>query len=891
MKYRREVEIGGLLIVSLLVSLSFLSVDNIQQLLDENPTAQLILAEGFEKNRLELIGRTIDPEVEYLKWRFEDIYLKTYAERDLVSTSEWRIFDGLTQIKYRKVANVTYNYSATEAWITESAEYYADSSYKTYIGKLTRTIQIWPSTMKESVVLDAENKDLRLQYLLFLDNHDDGERIDLDFAGNSILEYPDLELNWTADREKVSSAYKYGNGRVQINFNRGEYEIDPLLTIGAYQVQYDWAPLTYQGKDIGREYYSSLTSGDLPIIIRISDDLSISKNKISKLLITLAGVDTQDFLDFRIELAKNETFEVTKWVPNIICSDIDSQTGLKTDCVDNGYWNNYTDWMITWVDFDALPETLNLQGMKWYMLNYRGVWKAKTGTQAVDIVPTLNDYPFVELAWWNTSYNYKQNVNVTISENKTNYPVQVNFDYSSNGTNFNWAEACQGKIAFTDDAETTELDWYNISCNTAGALNVSVEGTWDYFNGTQAYVYYSCSSCTDNSDVNETFFSESTIDLGIDNLGFEADSVGANPAGWTIVEAGADGDVLVSSDEAQERSHSVWFYDNTSGSGYYPSMYQSLSSPTAVNTVLEFYVNVINMTASDKAYLPILESNNSNSQVTYIAFSDNGSIQADDGNTVKWTNKTYTEGVWHNIKLEIFFDADKYNLWVDGEFAGYRSFRENAGEVDFLDEIFFNGGSTNLGAWYLDAIRLYDYMATPPSTALGTESPHEILTTTLLSPANLSRIEDSTPDFSFNANGSYLLWDCELFINSTPYGTNSTVLNGTYTTITTNTTLSYNYYQGYVSCENGTASDSSDTHEFWARKLMAGHVEFDNGTAAVGANVTIISQADMTIYGQNYTDADGNWTYEIYETANYTVVAFMNETIADGDADPHIEVT
>ena len=113
--YKRKAIVGGLIIVLLSALLPFLSVTNIRQLLDENPTAQLILVEGFEKNRLEMIGRSPDPDIEYVKWRFEDIYLKSYIERDLVSTSEWRLYNGTTQVKYREIKDITYNYTRTEA--------------------------------------------------------------------------------------------------------------------------------------------------------------------------------------------------------------------------------------------------------------------------------------------------------------------------------------------------------------------------------------------------------------------------------------------------------------------------------------------------------------------------------------------------------------------------------------------------------------------------------------------------------------------------------------------------------------------------------------------------------------------------------------------------------
>ena len=177
-KYKREVTLASLLIILILGSMTFLTTTNIRTLLAENPTYELILATGFEKNRLELIGRSPDPEIEYVKWRFEDIYVKSYIGTDLVSTSEWRLFNGTTQIKYRDVKDVTYNYTKTNAWIIEEADYFTDSYHTNYIGTIIRKIQIYPASSKEEVELITNFTNLRLQYLMYADNHEDGIRID-----------------------------------------------------------------------------------------------------------------------------------------------------------------------------------------------------------------------------------------------------------------------------------------------------------------------------------------------------------------------------------------------------------------------------------------------------------------------------------------------------------------------------------------------------------------------------------------------------------------------------------------------------------------------------------------------------------------------------------------
>ena len=66
----------------------------------------------------------------------------------------------------------------------------------------------------------------------------------------------------------------------------------------------------------------------------------------------------------------------------------------------------------------------------------------------------------------------------------------------------------------------------------------------------------------------------------------------------------------------------------------------------------------------------------------------------------------------------------------------------------------------------------------------------------------------TTVDFAFNINTNALNVLCELFINDTGYGKNTSVQNNTQTTITANSTLSEGNYNWYINCTAGKTKQS-----------------------------------------------------------------------------------
>jgi len=132
---------------------------------------------------------------------------------------------------------------------------------------------------------------------------------------------------------------------------------------------------------------------------------------------------------------------------------------------------------------------------------------------------------------------------------------------------------------------------------------------------------------------------------------------------------------------------------------------------------------------------------------------------------------------------------------------------------------------------------------------------------TLSSPTN-SYIEttDSTPDFSFTVSEDInTTTTCELLIGGVGYGTNTSVLNNTLTTITANTTLTDANYQWRIKC-----SDQFYTGYSLYRTIIINlnnpnvNITFYDEETGLVVDTTNISLDIITdYYSANYTTEDG----------------------------------
>ena len=155
---------------------------------------------------------------------------------------------------------------------------------------------------------------------------------------------------------------------------------------------------------------------------------------------------------------------------------------------------------------------------------------------------------------------------------------------------------------------------------------------------------------------------------------------------------------------------------------------------------------------------------------------------------------------------------------------------------------------------------------------------------TLNSPSNQTFTNDNTPDFNFTITGNWTSYSCELFLNDTGYGTNTTTTNNTATIITANDTVSDSFYNWYINCTNSTTNQSE------IREIT---IDTINPLFSITTSNNTISNTLVTIEG---TASDTNedsiysnntaWAWN----GNYTNWNFTNSSnILDGNY--HILIT
>jgi len=127
---------------------------------------------------------------------------------------------------------------------------------------------------------------------------------------------------------------------------------------------------------------------------------------------------------------------------------------------------------------------------------------------------------------------------------------------------------------------------------------------------------------------------------------------------------------------------------------------------------------------------------------------------------------------------------------------------------------------------------------------------------TLNYPLNQTFTNNNTPDFNFTVTGNETSYSCELFLNDTGYGENSSVLNNTATIITANSSIPDSFYNWYINCTNST-TNQSEVREITIDTVNP-LISFDTGT-------------ESNNYYRNQTYIPINWTLEEANLKNITV--------------------
>lgn len=134
---------------------------------------------------------------------------------------------------------------------------------------------------------------------------------------------------------------------------------------------------------------------------------------------------------------------------------------------------------------------------------------------------------------------------------------------------------------------------------------------------------------------------------------------------------------------------------------------------------------------------------------------------------------------------------------------------------------------------------------------------------TLNSPGNNTATYDISPSVNFTVIDGNATYSCELIIDGSGYGRNTSVSNNTATIMTVNTSLFYNNHSWRINCTNGSVSNISFTYTFNVTISTTVNMTFLNATG----NLTNMTVCYNTTAGSNMTlmmeDLGGDCNYGV----------------------------
>ncbi|RKY96158.1 MAG: hypothetical protein DRQ03_07750, partial [Candidatus Hydrothermota bacterium] len=193
-------------------------------------------------------------------------------------------------------------------------------------------------------------------------------------------------------------------------------------------------------------------------------------------------------------------------------------------------------------------------------------------------------------------------------------------------------------------------------------------------------------------------------------------------------------------------------------------------------------------------------------------------------------------------------------------------------------------GPDNKITAYVDRVRVRKYASPEPSVSnFGSEETAPVLfSINLTSPPNQTHFDIDTenqPNFNFTAiSNTNTTFSCELFINDTSYGSNSSVQNNTATIIQANSPLSLGEYNWYINCTDSSGTTKSEVRTFYMENISVS-VNTDKSVYNPNQNVTVsgkaillpdqtnVTNTNVSIYlddvlnGTVQTDSNGNYSY------------------------------
>ena len=321
---------------------------------------------------------------------------------------------------------------------------------------------------------------------------------------------------------------KIGNEWLSFNVvlikNESDYE---LLGYENVDSKYVYTPYPFTDAHLPLAfYYSGLFAPN-----EVTLDLSKLKNFVNYSIRKYAG-NLDRFKGVEVRVLINKTYEKNVSIPiykNVIRYYAINSTNttnttflLPENCEiynKTHYYCNETEvvykyktvehWKWTWVNLKSLSN-LVIKKDKIYAVDVNGKFKAGIKPLSIDVVPSFSilktKINIEELAWWNSSWQYRRPITITEQSGSTltDYQVKLTIDTANLISEGKMNSDCSD-IRFTDENDNEIPYWIENGCNSANTIiwvkvpNIPANGQ------TTIYMYYGNPDATSESNGDEVF--------------------------------------------------------------------------------------------------------------------------------------------------------------------------------------------------------------------------------------------------------------------------------------------------------------------------------------------------------------------------------------------------
>jgi len=461
---------------------------------------------------------------------------------------------------------------------------------------------------------------------------------------------------------------------------------------------------------------------------------------------------------------------------------------------------------------------------------------SKRGEQRIKILNnfdwklSLLDKELHKWAWWNTSWSYRQLINISnTAGDLTNYQVRLDLDSSNVGSNFDWSNNGDD-IRFansTDDELYFWIEDWNSSSQKA-TIWVNVTSLPNNTN-TTIYMYYGNPSASSASDVNSTFireidglkgswhFDEGSGTTAYDSSGNEHPATLYNGVSWetgkfgyALKFDGSDDYVDISSTllSNSEKTISFWVKidDVSQDDQFLISFYKDGNNRFHIqydtsNSAVHFFIENANSVSSDysssQAYTTLQDGEWH--QIVWVGTTTSNSVYIDNTEITDIAGDigfpTIDSG---DIFIGAYASADpptKY--FTDGIIDETKIFNKSL-STDEISDIYNYYGYTTEN--YPNKVLVKKYTDPEPTVSFGSEEAPINLQITSTEPEDKAILYE--PNINFKVN---VTWDnadqtnCSLYLNGVKNNTKTDCIKG----INTIEPINYNYtiYNWFIKCK------------------------------------------------------------------------------------------